>query len=104
MTITLTKYTHNQWVKVGNVAGWLAASLACSALLAYITNHPALFGTTAPLFNFAGVALLQVFKQEETDSINNLPKGVQQEAKQAVVDAQGVITPTATIGSEARDS
>lgn len=88
MVITITPMTENQLRSTLKVALWLGASVALSWGLAYVTNHPALFVTSAPLINLVGVTLSKFFQQEEEQALASAPKVVQDVANDVAPPVQ----------------
>lgn len=76
MVITLTPITENQLRSTAKVALWLGGSVLVSWGLAYVTGHPGLLGTSAPLINLVGVTLSKFFQEEEADAEKSAPKVV----------------------------
>lgn len=65
MRIGLTK---KQAVKIGKVAGWVAASSAIGGLLTLIAEDPMLFGVFTPIVNVLLVTVQQLLKKEDPEA------------------------------------
>lgn len=75
MAITLTKLEKSQWSKVGKVILWLGVSAICAGALALITKN-ATYLATLPGWNILGVFIQQIFTQEESTALSNVPAPV----------------------------
>lgn len=84
MTITLTPLSKNQWVKVGFLVLWLAASFGLAALTAWIAKDRNWLATM-PGYNFIIYGLSQVFQDEASTEESELPSSVAGLAEQVAL-------------------
>lgn len=92
MSISISKLSRNQWLKVAKVFLWLTLSFVITLVPAFLTKHAQWLAAT-PGVNFVLYTLSQLFQNDLANAQGQVPVTIQPQVNAVVADVQSNETP-----------